>query len=363
MLRAQSSRVPHPANVSIEWYRTKLPKGVSEKIHRKSDFRAALQTVGWLANLALWFVLALRVHSAFALLYCMQVNFAINAMHELGHRTVFKTKVLNDVFLRVVSFLGWLHPDMFFSSHLRHHRYTLNEPYDQENPMPTQLTLRSFLSFGFVNVNWFVETITQTIKAALGIYPTGHLGWKPQWEAICYPSSLPAARAPAMRWAQLLLIGHISVAVAASQRGWSPLIPAMVSVGPFLNGWLFWLCNSTQHICLEYGTAANGKMISDFRRTTRSFTLHPFLAFWYWHMNWHTEHHMYAAVPCYNLETLHNAIRYDLPPTPNGIVATWRVIAREMRLLRRNPLHFQRLEIPGTNAGAGANYRASTRRE
>ena len=149
--------------------------------------------------------------------------------------------------------------------------------------MPTQLTLRSFLSFGFVNVNWFVETITQTIKAALGIYPTGHLGWKPQWEAICYPSSLPAARAPAMRWAQLLLIGHISVAVAAAQLGWSPLIPAMISVGPFLNGWLFWLCNSTQHVGLEYGTAANGKMISDFRRTTRSFTLHPFLAFWYWH--------------------------------------------------------------------------------
>ena len=152
--------------------------------------------------------------------------------------------------------------------------------------MPTQLTLRSFLSFGFVNLNWFVETMKQTIKAALGIYPTGHLGWKPQWEAICYPSSLPAARAPAMRWAQLLLIGHISVAVAAAQLGWSPLIPAMISVGPFFNGWLFWLCNSTQHVGLEYGTAANGKLISDFRRTTRSFTLHPFIAFWYWHMNY-----------------------------------------------------------------------------
>ena len=73
-----------------------------------------------------------------------------------------------------------------------------------------------------------------------------------------------------------------------------------------------------------------------------------------------TEHHMYAAVPCYNLETLHDAIRYDLPPTPNGIVATWGVIAREMRLLRSNPLHFQRLEIPGANAGAGVNYRASS---
>ena len=29
------------------------------------------------------------------------------------------------------------------------------------------------------------------------------------------------------------------------------------------------------------------------------------MRFWYWHMNFHIEHHMYAAVPCYNLEKLH----------------------------------------------------------
>jgi fatty acid desaturase len=40
-------------------------------------------------------------------------------------------------------------------------------------------------------------------------------------------------------------------------------------------------------------------------------------------MNWHTEHHMYAAVPCYNLAELHEAIKHDLPPTPDGLVAVW----------------------------------------
>jgi len=32
---------------------------------------------------------------------------------------------------------------------------------------------------------------------------------------------------------------------------------------------------------------------------------------------------MYAAVPCYNLAELHEAIKHDLPPTPDGLVAVW----------------------------------------
>ena len=38
--------------------------------------------------------------------------------------------------------------------------------------------------------------------------------------------------------------------------------------------------------------------------------------FLYWHMNYHIEHHMYAAVPCYRLGRLHRAIRHELPPLP-----------------------------------------------
>ena len=138
---AQTSRVPLPEGVSISWYRTKLPPDVSKRISQSSDVLGAIQTLGFLAMLALWALLALMFHSSgnmflatfFTLMYGMQSNFLINGMHELGHGFVFRTKCLNSFFMRVISFLGWLHPDMFFSSHLRHHRYTQNFPHDQEN--------------------------------------------------------------------------------------------------------------------------------------------------------------------------------------------------------------------------------------
>ena len=48
--------------------------------------------------------------------------------------------------------------------------------------------------------------------------------------------------------------------------------------------------------------------VADFRKNTRSIKLDPLSGFFYWHMNWHAEHHMYAGVPCYHLKKLREAI-------------------------------------------------------
>jgi fatty acid desaturase len=78
--------------------------------------------------------------------------------------------------------------------------------------------------------------------------------------------------------------------VVSIVQGWY-LVPLLVSFGPFYNGWLFFLCNSTQHVGLHPGKA-------DFRLNTRTFYVNnPLISMWYWHMNWHTEHHMFPAVP------------------------------------------------------------------
>ena len=121
-----------------------------------------MQTAPWLAllvasaSLSMWYAGSSDQFSPaaalFACLYCTQANFLINAMHELGHGFVFRTKFLNAFFMRIVAFLGWLHPDMFFSSHLRHHRFTQNPPLDLENPPPIRITMRDFFLFGFLNV-------------------------------------------------------------------------------------------------------------------------------------------------------------------------------------------------------------------
>ena len=119
-LGPSTSRVALP-NHTVAWYRTKLPPEVHKTVHAKSDAQGAWQTIGFLGMLGLWFVLALRLQAAgrpgaafiFVALYGAQSNFCINGMHELGHGHVFRTRWLNGVFCRVVSFLGWLHPDMF----------------------------------------------------------------------------------------------------------------------------------------------------------------------------------------------------------------------------------------------------------
>ena len=49
------------------------------------------------------------------------------------------------------------------------------------------------------------------------------------------------------------------------------------------------------------------KTIADFRLSTRTFYVNnPIVQFWYWQMNYHTEHHMYANVPCYHLVRCNN---------------------------------------------------------
>ena len=229
--------------------------------------------------------------------------------------------------------------------------------------MPTVFTLHQFLRFGFINVCGWYDVMAQTVRAALGIYPTRHLGWTPAWEDVCYPPDNDDARAPAMRWAQLLLVGHAAIAIASLAKGW-PLVPVLVSLGPFYNGWLWFLCNATQHVGLHHGGGAGGTataVVADFRQTTRSFYLNnSVLRMWYWHMNYHIEHHMYSAVPCYNLADLHSAIKHDLPPTPNGLWETWSIIIEVFKKQAVDPAYVMPVQLPsGTVAGTG-NMEAST---
>ena len=61
---------------------------------------------------------------------------------------------------------------------------------------------------------------------------------------------------------------------------------------------------------------------------------------------YHTEHHMYAAVPCYNLGRLHRLISPDLPPCPRGLVATWRQIVAVLRRQRIDPAYCYVAPLP-----------------
>jgi fatty acid desaturase len=77
--------------------------------------------------------------------------------------------------------------------------------------------------------------------------------------------------------------------------------------------------------------------VPDFRLCCRTIGLNPFLSFMYWQMNYHIEHHMYAAIPCYNLPKLHALMKGQLPPTPDGLAATWTQIAAILKRQKEDP--------------------------
>ncbi len=323
----------------INWYRSPLPPGAMKELHQRSDAKGFVQAGGCLAILATTFTLALYstfhwpwwVTAAAVFLHGMVTAFMINGVHELGHGTVFKTKWLNPFFCHINAFLGWFNHEMFQNSHARHHRYTLHPPDDLEVVLPIRLMIWHFLKTGFVDPGaaWF--TLWETIRIACG-------GFHGEWEMTLYPPSAPEKRVTTVRWARIVLIGHAAIAATSLYFGlW--MIPVLITLSPFYGGWLFFLCNNTQHIGLQDN-------VPDFRLCCRTFTLNPVVRFLYWQMNYHTEHHMYAAVPCYNLSRLHALIKYDLQPCPAGLTAVWKEIAMIQARQDRDPAYQHHVQLP-----------------
>ena len=70
-------------------------------------------------------------------------------------------------------------------------------------------------------------------------------------------------------------------------------------------------------------------------------------------MNWHTEHHMYAGVPCYNLKKLARATAADMPE-PRTLVGAWREMLEIWNRQLHDPDYQYDTPLPPT-AGSAAH--------
>jgi len=335
----------------IGWHRTKLDRQVLADLNRRSDVLGAIQTLGYLGTLtstgafAWWTTL----HAAWYwwipafFLHGMCYAFMINGFHELVHSSVFRTQKLNVFFLYVFSFLGWYNPTHFWASHSEHHKYTLYPPEDGEVVLPVYMTLRGYLRGAIFDPLGAYRRIRGTIRR--GFF--GHL--HPGWDQILFPPEKVEDRRRLFIWDRIMTGGHLLMVAGALYMGWWQLI-MLVTFGSFYGGWLFLLCNSSQHV----GLTDN---VPDFRLNSRTIYLNPIVRFLYWHMNFHIEHHMYAAVPCYRLGKLHKAIAHELPPISNGLIATWREIIGILKRQKTEPDYQWRATLPDP---AGTPPSAST---
>ncbi len=328
-----------PVPPMIRWYRIPVDREVLRHLHERSDLLAFLQTGGYLGLLAGTGTLAILsatrepwwVTVTLTFVHGMFFSFMINAFHELVHDSVFRTRALNRFFLKIVSFLGWQNPYWFWASHTDHHRYTLHPPADLEVVLPVKYTLKDFLAWGFIGVPGILWALKGTVRLARGRL-------EGEWENALFPPHKVEARRRLFRWAWILLVGHgLIVAVSLVMHWW--MLPVVVTFANFYGGWLFYLHNNTQHV----GLVDN---VPDFRLCCRTILLNPFFQFLYWHMNYHTEHHMYASVPCYRLGALHRAIRHEMPECPRGLIATWRQIIGILRRQKTDPSYQYRPALP-----------------
>ena len=318
-----------PSDTPIRWYRSPVNAKDLARLNQRSDWKGFTQTAGNLGLLAFsgglaWYAVGrLPLLAVLALLFLHGTFYAflVNGFHEFCHKTVFRTRYLNVVFLYVFSFLGWNNPVLFWASHQEHHKYTLHPPDDLEVVLPVKLTLKSYLGFAFINPVGLYNRLKSVIALSLGKI-------EGEWANSLFPPENKAKRRALFTWARILLIGHgLIIAISLGLGLW--MFPVIVTLAPFYAAGFQYLFNEAQHI----GLSDN---VSDYRLNTRTILLSPFLRFLYWNMNYHIEHHMYAAVPFYNLGKLHALIQDDLPHCPNGLLETWLVIIPIIRKQQLN---------------------------
>ena len=322
-------------HANISWQKVPVDRETLRNLHHRSDWKGLLQAGGFLGLLALtgtaaWlasdrmflFLPLVFLHGTFW-------SFLSPGHHELVHNSMFKTKLLNTIFLYGYGFLNWGSPIMYWASHSQHHKYTLHPPDDLEVELPYDFSLKKFLATGFVDVWTFVGAVKGIVRLSLGkdegTTPklrssdiTKNFPLESQWQMRLFPREDVRERRRLFNWARVLLIGHVAIATVSIYFGlWQVLV--LVTFAPFYGRWLWYLCVVPQHTGLQDN-------VPDFRLCCRTIILNPFLEFVYFHMNYHTEHHMYAAVPCYNLKKLHRVIELLLPDCPRGLVTTWREI-------------------------------------
>jgi fatty acid desaturase len=350
--------------LQIRWYRCPVDKTVLRRLMTPSDASGLFMALGHLALLGVtggtafymfahqsWvmFGIALFAHGTVA-------SFLTAPHHELCHRTVFKTKRLNEVFLRVFALLGWNNFEIYQFSHNYHHRFTLHPEGDREEVMPATPSLRTLYVLQLFTVNIFggyqSKGIVPTLSNFCAIAANRFDNPYNSWGAELY-DGYDEHRRKAANWARLTLLFHAGVIAGAFAIG-QPIVAVLISGAPFTANLWRYLVGVPMHCGLQSNS-------DDFRKSVRTITLDPLSEFLYWHMNWHLEHHMFAGVPCYNLKALHQATARDMPQ-PRTLFGAWMEMRATWKRQKTDPEYAFDTSVPtlANNSGDHPNALASS---
>lgn len=308
-------------HTDIDWVRIKISPEDMRRFTERSNLKGLAHAVGFLLLVAATgtaaYVAFLKGHWVLmaVALYAHGVIYGHfgDAIHELTHNTVFVSRRLSKFFITLYGLLYWpWNPYLYRLSHQNyHHRYTLHQGSDGEDtPNYVELTpwfvIKSFLPL------FQVRQLIQSLGRLFTLKPTSFY-WRGRgyrldnWERFILKNASEKDRRQVYRFAVYTLISQVLFVGVCLWLGlW--FLPVLITLAPFY-GITFHkiLCTTHQHAACE----ANHP---DFRVSCGDAILDPLSSFIYWRMEYHIEHHMFAAIPCYNLKAFSRFAADQLPP-------------------------------------------------
>ena len=291
-----------------KWWRPRIDPKLLKELTKRRDGPGWINTIAYFVTLFVTGYLSYlswgtwwAVPAFFA--YGIVSGFAAARWHEYGHRSVFKTRWLNNFFYEISSFIAFFEPVSWRWSHTHHHSRTIHAPIDYEIAVPANSKIINVLFLDLLSIRRFYYEWKKIILHSLGIMT--------QVAKDCVPES----QRPRMIWTSRLF-----VAIALGTFYWAyaigSFLPIFLIFTPAAYGW------PGIHLCglLQHGGLRSNSW--DHRESTRTFICGPILGWLlYFNMQYHVEHHLFPQVPFYNLPKLHEAVKNQLHPANPSFMA------------------------------------------
>lgn len=223
------------------------------------------------------------------------IVFLFTLEHEATHRTPFTNARLNEWVGFVSGFLILLPFQWFRYFHLAHHRWTNIEGKDPELAGGKPETTLDWMLHVSGLPYWWAEI---RLMAAL-VWGRAEGEYLPE-----------GAKKRVIFEARGMVVGYLIVAINPvlwPLLWWVWILPVLLGQ-PFLRLYLL----------AEHGDCPQVANMFENTRTTFTNRIVRFLA---WNMPYHTEHHVWPAVPFHRLPDLHGMMRDDLKVTADGYAA------------------------------------------
>ena len=322
------------------WFSPQIDKKRLKDLSKRSDIPGTIHFLIYFSSLIFFGYLAYNFWGTwlfllFFFIYSTIYTFAIANGHETVHRTAFKTRWINEVFCYISFFQLHSEPLSFRWSHTFHHSNTLQTEgeYDHEIEVsrPTHL-IKFFLKFIPLTDLFFIHqsAFVGTTKSALGIMSPSNKITAPLDQQL---KIIRNARI-------LLLLWFIIILVSFYFNTWWPIV--FYFLPTFVGRPIHFAVNVTQHLAAKVDS-------KDHRLSTHTIILNPILSFYYWHMEYHIEHHMFPMVPSYNLKKLRQEIDNQLPKPFNGLFDFYKKVLPYLIKLAFDLEGYYKVKLPREN--------------